>query len=161
MTKLFKPLSLVNAIQASRALNSSDVTSQPAINVVKETHSYCDVKPAENLTLVGMTQSIRIFLEKTAVSASPQFAQKFMAADSSALSSFGLILSDCAEVYGAKMECIHIYYEESGGTIAFNLDKSLFFNYKYFKDLHLRDVQAGKRRDALVYWYAKMAHELA
>lgn len=153
--------SLVNAIQASRAHNSSDVISQPAVNVVKETHSYCDAKPGQNLTHVGTTGLIQIFLAKTIISASPNSVQDFMAANSTPLSSFGLILLDCAEVFGMKRECIHMFYDESGSTIAFNQNHALFFNYRYFQNLHLPDVREGKRSDAVVYWFVVMAHELA
>lgn len=160
VTKYLKS-SLVNAIQASRAHNSSDITSQPAVNVVKETHSYCDAKPGQNLTHVGTTGSLQIFLAKTVISTSPSSVQDFLQVNASSLSSFGLVLLDCAEVFGMKGECIHIFYDETGSTIAFNQDKALFFNYRYFQNLHLSDVREGKRSDAVVYWFVVMAHELA
>ena len=139
------------------------MTSQPAVNVVKETHSYCDARPGQNLTHVGSTGSIQIFLAKTLISTSPStFVQDFTRANSSSLSSFALILLDCAEVYGMKRDCIHIFYDETGSTIAFNHNKALFFNYRYFQNLHLPDVRDGKKRgDAVVYWFVVMAHELA
>lgn len=163
MTDQFQKYSLVNAIQASRAFNSSDITSQLAVNVVKETHSYCDTRPGQNHTHIGSTGSIPIFLAKTLISTfSPDFIQAFMGANSSSLSSFALVLLDCAEVYGMKRDSIHIFYDETGSTIGFNLNKALFFNYRYFQNLHLPDVRDGKKRgDALVYWFVVMAHELA
>lgn len=153
--------SLVNAIQASRAHNSSGITSQTAVDIVKETHSYCDAKPAVDLRQVGTTGSTPIFLAKTIISASPNYDQNFMAANSSPLSSFAQILLDCAEVYGMKKESIHIYYDESGSLIAFNQNKALFFNFRFFQTLHLPDVQQGKRSGAMAYWFVHMAHELA
>lgn len=137
------------------------MTSQPAVNEIKETHSYCDVIPAQNLAYVAVTGFIKIFLAKDFISASPKSAQNLTKANSSSLSSFGLILLDCARVFGVKRECVHIFYDESGGTIAFNLNGALFFNYRYFQNLHLPNVQQGKRSDAMVYWFVVMAHELA
>lgn len=58
-------------------------------------------------------------------------------------------------------KCIHIFYDEAGSTIAFNQNKALFFNYRYFENLHLPMAQQGNSADSLVYWAVVMAHELA
>ncbi len=153
--------SLFNAIQASRAHNASDIMSQPAVNVVKETHSYCDATPGHNITYVGQTSSLRIFLAKSIIAASSSSTTEFLSAQAAALHSFALVLLDCAGVFGMKRECVHLFYDDTGSTIAFNQNKALFFNYRYFQNLHLPDVRQGKRADAVVYWFVVMAHELA
>lgn len=152
--------SLVNAIQASRAHNASSVTSQPAVNIVKETHSYCDAKPGQNIISVGETLSLRVFLDRSIIS-DPNSINEFLSTNAAALLSFALVLLDCAEVFGMKRECVHLFYDISGSTIAFNQNNALFFNYRYFENLHLPDVREGKGSDAVVYWFVVMAHELA
>lgn len=85
----------------------------------------------------------------------------FLAANASALDLFVSILLDCASVFSLARKTIHIFYDESGSTIAFNQNKALFFNYRYFENLHLPLVQQRNTANALVYWFVVMAHELA
>jgi hypothetical protein len=151
---------LVNAIQASRAHNSTSVASQPEVNNVKETSTYCDAKPGHNISYIGETSDVRVFLDNT-VAANGTPAAKFLAANASALTLFASVLLDCADTFSLKRNTIHIFYDDSGSTIAFNQNKSLFFNYRYFENLHLPLVQQGNRRDAISYWCVVMAHELA
>lgn len=151
----------MNAIQASRAHNSSTLISKPAVNEVKETRSYCDSRPGQNITYIGEIASTRVFLSNTVNSTLNITAQEFLAANASALGSFAEVLLDCASLFGLKRESLHIYYDEKGSTIAFNQNKALFFNYRYYENLHLPKIQQGRTTDAVVYWYVVMAHELA
>lgn len=150
----------MNAIQASRAHNSTSVVSQPDVNEVKETASYCDAHPAQDISYIGEITNVRVFLCNT-VAANGMTATKFLAANASALKLFASILLDCADVFALKRNTIHIYYDDAGSTIAFNKDKALFFNYRYFDNLHLPAGQQGNKADAVVYWCVVMAHELA
>jgi len=74
---------------------------------------------------------------------------------------FAALLLDCADTFTLRRGCVHVFYDGAGSTIAFNKNTSLFFNYRYFENLHLPDVQQGKRADAIAYWAVVMAHELA
>lgn len=151
---------LVNAIQASRAHNSTSVANQPEVNNVKETATYCDARPGHNTSYIGETSGVRVFLDNT-VAANGMPAAKFLAANASALKLFASILLDCADTFSLKRNTVHIFYDDAGSTIAFNQNKSLFFNYRYFENLHLPLVQQGNRMDAISYWCVVMAHELA
>ena len=152
---------LVNAIQASRAHNSTSVISQPAVNDVKEAGgSYCDARPGQDISLIGETSQVRIFLSNT-VAANGLSATKFMEANVSALKLFATILLDCADVFALSRSTVHIFYDDAGSTIAFNQNKALFFNYRYFENLHLPLVQQGDKNDAIIYWCVVMAHELS
>ena len=53
-----------------------------------------------------------------------------------------------------------MFWDDSG-TIAFNTNRALFFNYRYFESLHLADFQQGRMGDALIYWFVTLAHELS
>ena len=152
---------LVNAIQASRAHNSTSVISQPAVNDVKEAGgSYCDARPGQDISLIGETSHVRIFLSNT-VAANGLNATKFMEGNVSALKLFATILLDCADIFALSRSTVHIFYDDAGSTIAFNQSKALFFNYRYFENLHLPLVQQGDKSDAIVYWCVVMAHELS
>ena len=152
---------LVNAIQASRAHNSTSVNSQPAVNDVKEAGgSYCDARPGQDISFIGETSEVRIFLSNVVVRNGLN-ATKFMEANVSALRLFVTILLDCADIFALNRSAVHIFYDDAGSTIAFNQNKALFFNYRYFENLQLALVQQGNKRDAIVYWCVVMAHELS
>ena len=151
---------LMSAIQASRPHNSNTVESQTSYHNIKETDTYCDSRPGHNIAYIGESMGIRIFLSNDVV-AKGLTADNFMAANASALKLFASILLDCADSYALKRNTIHIYYDDDGSTIAFNTNKALFFNYRYFDNLHLPAVQQGNTAEAVVYWSVVMAHELA
>lgn len=152
---------LVKAIQASRAHNSASVISQPAVNDVKEAGgSYCDARPGQDISYIGEASNVRIFLSNT-VASNGLSATRFMEANVSALKLFATILLDCADVFALNRSTVHIFYDDAGSTIAFNQNKALFFNYRYFENLHLPLVQQGNTADAIVYWCIVMAHELS
>lgn len=152
---------LVNAIQASRPHNSTSVVSQPAVNDVKEASgSYCDTRPGQDISFIGETSNVRIFLSNT-VASKGLSATKFQEANASALKLFATILLDCADTFALNRSTVHIFYDDAGSTIAFNQNKALFFNYRYFENLHLPSVQQGNKADAIIYWCVVMAHELS
>ena len=148
---------LLSAIKSSRAHNSSGISSNPVVNEVKETQSFCDSRPAQNITSVGdAANGIKIFLSN-----SIQDKARFMAANFSALNLFADILLVVATALYLPARALHIFQEDDSSTIAFNKGRALFFNYQYFESLHLAEVQQGKNSDAIVYWFVTMSHELA
>lgn len=151
---------LVNAIQASRAHNSSCITNEVSVNTVKETATYCDSNQGNDISYIGETSGIRVFLDNT-LAANGMPAPKFLAENASALKLFATIILDCADAYNLKRNTVHLFYDASGSTIAFNKNKALFFNYRYFENLHLPLAQQGNKADAIIYWSVVMAHELA
>ena len=151
---------LVNIIKASRPHNSKSIENQTSYNDVKETSTYCDAKPAHSLNMVGETQGLRIFLDKE-LEAKGLTTDIFMARNASALKLFAEVLQDCADSYSLSRNSLHIFYDDGGSTIAFNANKALFFNYRYFENLHLPAAQQGQKAEAVVYWSVTMAHELA
>lgn len=151
---------LVNAIKASRAHHSTSVTDKVSVNDVKETATYCDTKPGNDISYIGETSGVRVFLDNN-VAANGMPAPKFLAENASALNLFAGVILDCADAYSLKRDTVHLFYDGSGSAIAFNKNKALFFNYRYFENLHLPLVQQGNQGDAIVYWSVVMAHELA
>ena len=136
------------------------MASQPSVNEVKETASYCDSKPGHDISFVGEITGVRVFLSNGAV-ANGMPAGRFLEANASGLKLFVSLLLDCADIYSLQRDTVHIFYDDAGSTIAFNQNRALFFNYRYFDNLHLPTVQQGKNAEAVVYWSVVMAHELA
>ena len=151
---------LANLVQASQPYNSNSLQNQATYNDVKETNTYCDAKPAQNVRFIGEAVGVRIFLDKEVQEEGITPAQ-FLAENTSALQLFASVLHECADSFALKQSAIHIFYDKSGSTIAFNANKALFFNYRYFESLHLPAVQQSNTSEAIVYWAVTMAHELA
>ncbi|KAI9880373.1 MAG: hypothetical protein M1830_003690 [Pleopsidium flavum] len=148
---------LLSAIEASRAHDSSTIFSHPQTNEVKETNSYCDERPGRDLSFFAdSSRGIKIFLSNNLTD-----KNAFMRANSSALNDFASILLDCGNVFALRVDSLHIFYDDSGSTIGFNRKGSIFFNYRYFENLHLPNVQQGVKAEALVYWWVVLCHELA
>lgn len=157
---------LLNAIAASRAHDSSTLFSPPSTQNIKEATTYCDATPAQDLTFLATTSnSTKIFISKTLASTlSPSV---FLTENVDSLNTFAQVLHEVADIYALPHKALHIFYDEEGGTIAFNASGSLFANFRFWKQLHQKDVlsannQGGSGRvEALAYWWVTMAHELA
>ena len=148
---------LANAIKASRAYNSQSIVSQPHFNNVHETQTFCDAKPAQNISFFTQSSTgVKIYLSHKILN-----KHSFMNSNSAALNNFASILLDCAGCMGLAKNSLHIFQDDESSTIAFNQNKSLFFNYRYFETLHLPSVLQAKRGGAIVYWFVVMCHELA
>lgn len=148
---------LLSAVQSARAHNSQSLVTQPTVNEVKETQSYCDSTPAANIHHHGNTSSkVKVYLSNNLSNPGG-----FLAANASAINMFASVLLDCAEAFNLSPTSIHIFYEDNSSTIAFNQNGALFFNYRYFETLHMPAAQQGKTGDAVIYWFVVFCHELA
>ena len=147
---------LRSAIQASRPHNSHSVVSQPNIDYVNDVRSFCDPKPAQNISLIAQTDSgTKIFLSN-----SMPDKNVFMSQHQNSLNQFASVLQMSATPFSLSKNNIHIFHEHSS-TIAFNSNKALFFNFRFFEKLHLNSVGLNSYNDAVVYWFVVMCHELA
>ncbi|KAM0523053.1 hypothetical protein ACHAPE_001545 [Trichoderma viride] len=152
---------LLNAVNATRAHGSDRVFSEPQVNEVKEQATYCDKTPAQNITFVAeASNGLKVFVAKD-MSANPA---AFLSANLGAINSFASLLVEVGAVYSLAPKVLHIFYDEAGGTIAFNTGGSIFCNLRFFLQLHAAQVDvpngAGKA-EAGTWWWVVMAHELA
>ncbi|KAG9677806.1 hypothetical protein KCU99_g4462, partial [Aureobasidium melanogenum] len=153
---------LISAVNSSRAHDSSALFSPPTENTVKETPSYCDSTPGQDLTFIGNTSAgVKIFLAN-AIPASTRAT--FLQAHAAQLNAFAALLLDVGNVFLLRPQSLHIYYNESGSSIAFNRQGSIFCNLRYFLQLHWQNFgTAGGvgKQAAAVYWFVTLCHELA
>lgn len=151
---------LLNAIQSSRAHNSSELFSPPSKQAIKEQATYCDATPSQNITfLADASNGTRIFVDKSIASPTT-----FLAQNVSALNTFAVLLDDVCNIYSLPRKAMHIFYDESGGTIAFNSNGSIFCNFRFFAQLHQKKMESGvpeAKTEAAAYWWIVVAHELA
>ncbi|KAL2264301.1 hypothetical protein VTK26DRAFT_7906 [Humicola hyalothermophila] len=155
---------LLNAIKSTRPHGSADLFSPPKQTEVKEQSSYCDNQPAHNITFAAEApRGMRVFLANDLSTAADRGA--FLAQRAEAIALFEGLLRDVAAVYGLSERALHIFYDDKGSTIAFNSERSLFCNGRFFEKLHLQGLRPGggpqARVEAATWWWVVLAHELA
>ncbi|PHH77103.1 hypothetical protein CDD80_927 [Ophiocordyceps camponoti-rufipedis] len=151
---------LVKAIKATRAHDSNSIFSRPTVSQVKEQATYCDETPGSNIMFAtNATNGTRVFLTRTM---SRPLMTTFLAANSEAINAFADLLAEVGSIYSLTPQTMHVFYDESGGTIAFNKGGSIFCNLRFFLQLHAGTVADGAgRAEAGTWWWVVLAHELA
>ncbi|KAI0834563.1 hypothetical protein F5Y06DRAFT_278386 [Hypoxylon sp. FL0890] len=150
---------LLNAIRSTRAHDSSQVYSPPSTREVKEQATYCDDTIGKDLYFVAeASNSIRVFVSNTIPNFDPA---QFLSTNHQAINSFAGLLTEVGDVYSINRTAMHIFYEQSGNTIAFNRDGSIFCNLRFFMQLHADQPAGQGRASAVVWWWVVIAHELA
>lgn len=153
---------LVNAVRATRPHGSNQLFSQPRVNEVKEQSTYCDSAEAHNLDFVAQASNgMKFFVDKKLVG---EPAARFLADNGGLVNAFAGLLTEVGDVYKVMRSALHVFYDVEGRTIAFNRGGSIFFNLRFFIQLHAEGQGAravGYKREAMVYWWVVMAHELA
>ncbi|KAF2478642.1 hypothetical protein BDY17DRAFT_305555 [Neohortaea acidophila] len=146
------------AISACRPYNSSTLFSPPQTTTVKETASYCDNKPGNNLVFVAdLSNSIKLFLHRH----NPD-PTAFLTTHADALANFVFILTEVAAIFSLPTSRLNIFHDDAGASIAFNTNGSIFCNLRYFVQLHLAGMASPEGKvEACSYWYITLCHELA
>ncbi|KAK8101188.1 HATPase domain-containing protein [Apiospora kogelbergensis] len=150
---------LLNAVKATRGHNSSSLFAPPSTTEVKEQATYCDSTPLQNLDFAAeASNSMRVFVSK---GLSVDLGQ-FLSTNHSHINSFAYLLREVGGVYSIPATALHIFYDESGGTIAFNSSGSIFCNLRFFVQLHAASYSNPQQKaEAAVWWWVVIAHELA
>ncbi|KAH9901975.1 hypothetical protein F4778DRAFT_781852 [Xylariomycetidae sp. FL2044] len=150
---------LLNAIKSTRAHDSSQLYSPPTTNEVKEQATYCDETAGKDLTFVAeASNGMRVFVSNSIQNLDPA---KFLSANHGVINMFASLLKDVGSVYSINQSALHVFYDEHGGTIAFNRDGSIFCNLRFFIQLHADKLQGQGKPEAAVWWWVVLAHELA
>ncbi|KAI1816684.1 hypothetical protein GGS20DRAFT_536519 [Poronia punctata] len=150
---------LLNAVKSTRAYDSSLLYSPPTTREVKEQATYCDDTAGKDLTLLAdASNGMRVFVA-SAVPASHR--STFLSSNHAAINSFAALLQDVGGVYQIPRNVLHIFYDEAGGTIAFNRDGSIFCNLRFYIQLHAGQNRGEDKAAAAVWWWVVLAHELA
>ncbi|EMC96591.1 hypothetical protein BAUCODRAFT_69858 [Baudoinia panamericana UAMH 10762] len=154
---------LQSAIKSSRAYNSQSLFTRPHTDEVKDTPSYCDSKPGHDLTFVSdLTgpNGIKLFLSRN--SPHSRDPRGFLTAHRDALASFTYVLTEMATIFSLSAAVLNIFHDESGSSIAFNSNGTVFCNLRYFEQLHMASMETSEGRvEAAAYWWVTLCHELA
>ncbi|GAW19014.1 hypothetical protein ANO14919_084980 [Xylariales sp. No.14919] len=150
---------LLNAIKSTRAYDSSLLYSPPTTREVKEQATYCDDTAAKDLALLAdAANGMRVFVSSNIPN---DQTATFLSSNHAAINSFAALLKDVGDVYQIPRNVLHIFYDESGSTIAFNRDGSIFCNLRFYIQLHADQRSGEDRASAAVWWWVVLAHELA
>jgi Protein of unknown function (DUF3684) len=150
---------LSRAINAVRPFSQNSIFTPATNSIVQEApQSYCDSTEAQDLQVYD--NAPKWGLGTFYVPSQRSAFDTIIATKTTEITSFATLLKRLAGVYSVREESFHLFWDPRGKTIAFNLRGSLFFNIAYFLELHQRR-EGGYTRDAPVYWFTVIAHELA
>jgi len=150
---------LLNAIRSTRAHDSSQLFSPPTTQEVKEQATYCDDTAGKDLDFAAeSSNNMRVFVSRD-VTMSTADLLKTHHRD---INAFAVLLRDVGDVYSIPASSLHVFYDDTGNTIAFNRDGSVFCNLRFYLQLHGPKAASGPgRAEAAVYWWVVLAHELS
>jgi hypothetical protein len=101
---------------------------------------------------------------KVFVSKDIQDPSEFLSKHLSNINVFSSLLIEVGGVYSMSPKVLHIFYDEAGGTIAFNTGGSIFCNFRFFLQLHAAQIESRSgqaKAEAATWWWVVLAHELA
>ncbi|KAJ4326628.1 hypothetical protein N0V84_002962 [Fusarium piperis] len=151
---------LLNAVKSTRAYGSDSVFSEPQVNQVKEQATYCDKTPAQNIAFIAETANgMKVFMSRDLKEPS-----EFLAKHIQNVNIFSSLLTEVGNVYSLSPKVLHIFYDEKGGTIAFNSGGSIFCNFRFFLQLHAAQIESRTgqaKAEVATWWWVVLAHELA
>ncbi|CRK46996.1 hypothetical protein BN1723_001271, partial [Verticillium longisporum] len=153
---------LLNAINSTRSHDSNQLFSPPSMNEVKEQATYCDSTSAKNIAFAAeASNGMKVFTSRDMTLEPGPFLQRY----AGPINAFAALLTEVGGVYSLSPKVLHIFYDDKGGTIAFNSSGSIFCNLRFFLQLHADKLtgarQAEAKAEAAVWWWVVMAHELA
>ncbi|KAI6022005.1 hypothetical protein EDC04DRAFT_2937394 [Pisolithus marmoratus] len=88
-------------------------------------------------------------------------ANTFMERMHGPLARFVDIIIALSKVYGISTTNLRVFYDVSGGCIAFNCGGTIYLNLRYFETWHNEQVKSGNRQNAQMSWFLALAHEIA
>jgi len=157
---------LQNEARNSAPVNAKGIKSNDTLltSVPKDLDrgNTCEVVPGQSLKPYagprgdGRTHNgIQVFSARR----SPD-SETFLLQHDDAVEKFALVLVRLAEVYEIDSGSIAIFHDPFGGTIAFNSNRSLHFNVRFFHALHYLQNKHDSF-DCYSYWMVVFAHELS
>ncbi|RDB24786.1 hypothetical protein Hypma_008085 [Hypsizygus marmoreus] len=147
------------AIKACRPESGNLLRNREEMRQVKESlnEGYCDISArVGDLNRIGEMGAVRVYLAQDVPD-----QDEFMANNKDPLARFIHILIRLSRVYDLPLTSLHVFYNLSGGLIAFNRNGSVFLNLRYYQEWHDADVHAGSLNSAYISWYFTLAHEIA
>lgn len=154
MRELLK--SSVNSVKNQSASNEIPVEFPKNDRIPTSIHSQCTTIDPQNQVFIKSLNLIPIFADKKFL----EEAQSIILTNENGVERFTFVLKFLAQVFDLKTG-IHIYFDNDCSTIAFNRNRSLFFNIRFYLALHLPTDDGEERSQTYYYWFMVFCHELA
>ncbi|PKY19450.1 hypothetical protein RhiirB3_432504 [Rhizophagus irregularis] len=145
----------VKSCNLNENINSDDSDNDSNQNDKSTNIKHHCAMPDYLLHCVGIMQKIKLHDTKD-IQQSVILSQPYNAS----LSRFVSMLKELADVFELELNTINIFYSDDN-TIAFNYDKTFFFNLKFYHELHDDECKIKPTINAMSYWYMTFCHELA
>ncbi|KAI6154411.1 hypothetical protein EDD17DRAFT_1631623 [Pisolithus thermaeus] len=126
-------------------------------------NAFCRV-PADITCLhrIGQIQNIQVCVDEDELrSTGIPDAETFMKRMDGPLARFVDVILTLSEVYNISATTLRVFYDVSGGRIAFNYGGTIYLNLRYFEIWHDEQVKTGNRQNARMSWFLALAHEIA
>lgn len=157
---------LQNAVKSASHVNAQGVhsheTTLTSIPDGLDRGETCELLPGHSLQpFAGPTgtfkthNGIRVFSSRGVLE-----SEEFLQQNQTTVESFSLVIERMCSIYGLPLATVAIFYQPSGQTIAFNSNRALHFNVRFYHTLHFQSNQRFSA-DCYSYWFVTMAHELA
>lgn len=118
----------------------------------------CEVIPQQNIVPFPTTHGTNAAKNGIRVFNSRNASSTYLTHHFPDVEHFAVVIQHLSIVYNVPLSSVAIFYDPSGNTIAFNSSKALYFNIRFFVNLH---AASGVGASCYSYWYTVMAHELA
>jgi len=153
---------LNQAVQSSRSVDNAGVRSPETLlqslpQGLERGSNGCEVIPAQNIQPFQGPHGNYKTRNGVKVFSAASSAPSFLSQNFNAVERFSIVIQNLANVYKLHVRTVAIYYEPTGNTIAFNSNKALYFNFRFFCALHKNNIDSS----CYSYWYMTFAHELA
>jgi hypothetical protein len=115
----------------------------------------CAVIDEKNLILFKIVNKIPLYVDHEALDQGKiEIVEKKRGVDR-----FIFVLELLCDVFDLDKKAVHIFWDLEGSKIAFNRDRALFFNLRYYLGWHFEnDLES---RETFYYWFMVFCHELA
>ena len=158
---------LKQEVSSSRGTNETDIkavidSKSPPPNV----SNVCTTIMDSDLKLVTRVKSLPFYIDQRAMNE----GQRMLQENGDALVRFSKVVLFLGGIFECPVKALHIYWDQDSSTIAFNRNKQLFFNFRYYLGLHytgsipgqfFNDGLSSESRQCFYYWFMTFCHELA
>jgi len=156
---------LNQAVQSSRSVDNAGVRAPETLlrslpQGLERGSDGCEVIPAQNIQPFKGPHGNYKSRNGVKVFSGASTAPPFLSQNFNAVERFSIVIHHLATVFKLHLRTVAIYYEPTGNTIAFNSNKALYFNLRFFCALHQNSVDSYYYA-CYSYWYMTFAHELA
>lgn len=115
-----------------------------------------DLEPFLGVNAKGQTHNgIKVFSARK-----HSESHDFLLSNTDVVESFAVVLERLCDVFNLELNSIAIFHDPNGGVIAFNLNRALHFNVRFFYALHYSSNKHHTQA-CYSYWFVTFCHELA